>query len=183
MLTRGHNRNPPPPLPGPGSPLPVPPFNVWPGEMFGSPDPGVSELARHLEVEIPGSINGPNVYLFRSDGSTISDVDIATNYDIAIQVNMGNGNGLVGQIRRVQEALGPKADVIGYAPRAGIHVYRNAERLGVRLFRNYGDLTAYVRARAGGAAQDVILPPVLPPSDDKPPPLPYPGQCTITDSC
>ncbi|HEX4808036.1 MAG TPA: RHS repeat-associated core domain-containing protein, partial [Bryobacteraceae bacterium] len=80
---------------------------------FNSLDPLVGDLASEIEGAYPGSVQGVNVPILRSDGSIATDADILTNNAI-IQVKSGGGKGLSDQVARTETATGMVT--IGYGP-------------------------------------------------------------------
>jgi LysM repeat protein len=112
---------------------------------FTTKDPGVGPIIDAIENHAPGTVRQAEIQIFRPDGTAYTDFDIVTDTHV-IQVKIGGGKGIVGQIQTSQGLT--DLDVIGFDANniAGTgqafkpSVLNNAKKNGITIVNNIDDL-------------------------------------------
>nr|WP_315381311.1 hemagglutinin repeat-containing protein [uncultured Sphingomonas sp.] len=118
------------------------------GRTFVTNDPGVGPLIDAIEAHAPGTVKQAEIKIYRPDGTTYTDFDIVTDTHV-IQVKVGGGKGIVGQIVTSQgltdyPVIGFDANgLAGTSQSFKITVLRNAQQKGIEI---HNDVDALIKA-------------------------------------
>lgn len=116
-----------------------------PRKSFISTDPGVGPIIENIESRMPGMVRQAEIKIYRPDGTVYTDFDIVTKNHV-IQVKIGGGKGIVGQIQTSQELTNLKVigfdanQIIGSNQSFKPSIMMNAQQNGITIVNYIDDL-------------------------------------------